>query len=467
MARQFRIDPDMWWHIKAGDIILTTHHWPTTDPFSFTVVGQPWIACEWLSETLIACVSRIAGIRGLDALLIVLSAAIMIGIYVLGTLRSKNSKAGLLAAAILMPLAAQSFTLRPQMLGLIFLILTLIALELFREGKRNAIWFLPFLFLVWVNTHGSFTIGLGAIFVYWICGFIGFRLGQLEARPWSPNDRIRLSGVFLACLATLPLTPYGTRMAAYPFEVMFKLPMGVANVIEWRPIPFNESTGKLFLLLLLGALLAQVVLGLTWRLEEMALFLFGTLMACLHMRFLLVFVPFAAPLIATVFAQGISSYDKKKDHYVLNAAMIALVILGIGHWFPSNEELRRSVAENFPVGAVDYAKSHAVPGPMFNSYGFGGYLIWSRWPEQKIFIDGRSDPFERGGVLADYLYITELRPGALAVLNGYGVRSCLLERNAPLASALTASPDWQRVYSDNVAVLLVRRNSNEKSTVAN
>jgi len=139
MARQFRIDPDMWWHIKAGDIILTTHHWPTTDPFSFTVVGQPWIACEWLSETLIACVSRIAGIRGLDALLIVLSAAIMIGIYVLGTLRSKNSKAGLLAAAILMPLAAQSFTLRPQMLGLIFLILTLIALELFREGKRNAI----------------------------------------------------------------------------------------------------------------------------------------------------------------------------------------------------------------------------------------------------------------------------------------------------------------------------------------
>src|SRR5882762_2690009 len=47
-ARFFVVDPDIWWHIKVGDSILRTHQWPTADPYSFTVSGQPWIAYEWL-----------------------------------------------------------------------------------------------------------------------------------------------------------------------------------------------------------------------------------------------------------------------------------------------------------------------------------------------------------------------------------------------------------------------------------
>src|SRR5262249_10244165 len=34
-SREFRVDPDIWWHIKDGQGILATHHWPTTDPYSF------------------------------------------------------------------------------------------------------------------------------------------------------------------------------------------------------------------------------------------------------------------------------------------------------------------------------------------------------------------------------------------------------------------------------------------------
>src|SRR5579863_3545946 len=49
-ARKFFVDPDLWWHIKAGQDILRTHHFPTTDPYSWTVAGQPWMAYEWLGE---------------------------------------------------------------------------------------------------------------------------------------------------------------------------------------------------------------------------------------------------------------------------------------------------------------------------------------------------------------------------------------------------------------------------------
>ena len=78
-------------------------------------------------------------------------------------------------------------------------------------------------------------------------------------------------------------------------------------------------------------------------------------------------------------------------------------------------------------------------------------------PQQKVFIDGRGDVYERGGVLADYVHITHLKPASLAVLRGYGVKSCLVQRDEPLATLLSASPEWQRIYSDAQSALFTRR----------
>ena len=111
----------------------------------------------------------------------------------------------------------------------------------------------------------------------------------------------------------LPITPYGTRIAASPFEFAFSLPLNVANIEEWQSMPFHEVIGKAFLALLLLVVIAQVTLKLRWRIEELLLFLFGTAMACLHLRFLLVFVPFAIPVVARVLVQWIPAYETKKD----------------------------------------------------------------------------------------------------------------------------------------------------------
>ena len=42
-------DPDMWWHLKTGELIWNSHTIPRTDPFSFSAAGYRWIAQEWLS----------------------------------------------------------------------------------------------------------------------------------------------------------------------------------------------------------------------------------------------------------------------------------------------------------------------------------------------------------------------------------------------------------------------------------
>lgn len=457
-GRSFTVDPDVWWHIKTGQMILATHHWPTTDPYSFTVHGQPWMAYEWGGEVLTAWVSRIGGIRALDFLLIALGAAVMTALYVLGTVRSGKSKAGFVAAALLLPLAMPSFTLRPQMLGYLFLVLTLIALELFRQGKHWAAWTLPALMLAWVNTHGSFIVGLGAIFVYWTCGLVEFRKGSIEAKGWSPTERRSLSLIFLLCLAVLPITPYGTRLAAYPFNMALSQPLNVASVQEWQSMPFHLLGAKIFLALVLGFFLLQMLFNSTWRIEELVLFVGGIVMACMHVRFVLLFVPFAVPLVAVVAARWLRPYDRQKDKYVLNAVLMAGVLAAMAHYFPSRAKLDTKVGEKFPVHAVEYLRQHPIPGPMLNNYGFGGYLIDAGY---RTFIDGRADLFERGGVFGDYVRLMGLQPGGLDILRRYEIQSCLIDRDEPLATVLLASPDWKRIYVDNVSALYVRTASNE------
>jgi hypothetical protein len=456
-ARAFFVDPDVWWHIRVGQNILATHHWPTNDPFSFTVSGTPWLAYEWLGDVLIGSVERFAGLRGLDALLIVMASAVMLALYYYATLRSGNSKAGFSAAVLLCSLAFASFNLRPQMLGYLFLILTLIVLEHFRRGKSRALWFLPPLFLIWINTHGSWVSGLGVIFVFWACGLVGFHLGNVKARRWSPTERLRLEFAFLLCIATIAFTPYGTRLAAYPFTVATSLPVNVGNVFEWFPMPFNVPEGKLFLAVVLGFFVAQMVVRPVWQLAELALFFFGTMMACLHVRFLVFFVPFFAPLFATLVAQWFPRYDRTKEKYVPNAILMTAAVAAIVWYFPSRADLQKTVEQGFPVKAVEYLRQHPVPGPMYNTYRFGGYLVFSRWPEQKVFIDGRGDLYEVNGVFSDYLAIANLKPPAFSVLKVYGIQTCVLERKEPLATVLTHHPDWKQVYADDVSVLFVRK----------
>ena len=217
--------------------------------------------------------------------------------------------------------------------------------------------------------------------------------------------------------------------------------------------------------LFLGFLAVQIAFRLTWRLEEAALFFFGTAMACLHARFLLIFVPFFTPLLATTLARWLPGYNRKKDHHLLNAVLMFSMLAGMLWYFPSQATIEESVASHFPVGAVQYLNGHPMPGPMFNAYNFGGYLVWATAPEHKVFIDGRAELFEVGGVLADYMHITLLKPGALFVLGSYGVQACLLEREQPLTTVLAALPDWQKVYADQESVLFVRRSDTEAAVV--
>lgn len=169
---------DTWWHLVTGHRILATHHWPTSDPYSFTAAGDAWRANEWLGDVVMATTERGGGWRGLAGLLIALAATLNLLLYYLAFLRSGNAKAAAGACVLLLPLTASFFNMRPQLIGYILLVITLICLERFRQGQRKSLWTLPGVFLLWVNTHGTFVLGFMVL---------SSPLGEWAG--WLPNGR--------------------------------------------------------------------------------------------------------------------------------------------------------------------------------------------------------------------------------------------------------------------------------------
>jgi hypothetical protein len=238
-SRSGVLDPDTWWHTRVGEQILRTHQWPQTDVFSFTMHGAPWIAYEWLGEVAIALSARFRGLQGETLLLMFFSSALVLLLNAYAYLRSGHSKAAFVACALLLAAIAPFFTLRPQLLGYIFLLLTMIALERYRQGSRKEVWFLPLLFVFWVNLHGTFVIGLATLGLCWLSGLFRIERHGLVAEPWTAAQRRELLLVLLLCVAALPLTPYGTRLAAYPAELGMSQPLNTANIQEWQPLGFD------------------------------------------------------------------------------------------------------------------------------------------------------------------------------------------------------------------------------------
>lgn len=455
-SHQFVLDPDVWWHIRNGENLLTTHQWPTVDPYSFTVHGFPWMTFEWLGDVLLASAMRLAGLHGLAFFLFFVGSAIVLALYAYGTIRSGNSKAGFLAAALVTPLVMVQFNARPQMIGYLFLVVTMIILTRFRQGKTKTLWLLPPLMLIWINLHASWVIGMGALFAYWTAGLFNFQLGGIVTKKWTPLENRQISLVFLLSLILLNVNPYGTELPAFPFKIQAGYPISYSHILEWFPMPFDETVGKIFIVLVIGFIAAQVAYGFTWRPEELVLFFGGIAAACVHCRFLLLFVPFFLPLLAVTCARWIPVYDRNKDKYLLNGVIMAAAVVGFVHYYPTQSYLEQRVERDFPVRAVEFLEIHPLPGPMLNTYGFGGYLVWTG---RKVFIDGRSELYEDGGVLGDYFHLTLLEPGALDILRRYQIQSCLLKSSDPLTQVLAALPDWQKVYFDQTSTIFVRRNT--------
>jgi hypothetical protein len=454
-VRQRFDDPDMWWHLKTGEVIWTTHTIPTTDLFSYTTNHHAWIPHEWLSQVLIYGAYRWGGYSGLMFWLCFFTAALLIAGYTLCSLYSGNSKVALMGALAIWLFGTVGFAVRPHMIGYLLLIIELLLLHLGHTHDRH--WFLglPLLFAIWVNCHGSFFFGFLLLGLFLFCSFFSFQIGLLLSKRWEIRCRRLLIFAFFLSAAALFLNPGGMKQVLYPLNTMFFQPINLSEIAEWKPLQW-DGRGMSLLVVLVSIFLLLILRQSKLFLHEMLMLILGTWLALSHERMEFVFGILIAPTLARLLTPVWDSYDVEKDHPWPNAVLITISVLTLSLAFPNRQQLVKQVNNSNPVKAVEFIRSHHLTGHMLNSYRFGGYLIWAL-PEHPVFIDGRADLFEWAGVLGDFSKWATLQNDPNTLLEKYKVDFCLLERESPMVHVLRVLNGWKVIYSDDLSVIFARQ----------
>jgi hypothetical protein len=449
------LDPDLWWHLKAGEEIVQSKGVPHVDDFSFTKNGSEWVAHEWLSEVLMYGAYRLTGIVGL----VTIFSLLIVGIYWM-VYRRCDGQPYCASLAVLMGAAAASplFGIRPQMLTLLLAAIFISLLERFaRDGNKRHLYWLPPLMLLWVNLHAGFALGLALIGLYMI--------GVLLDGSWRKLKPLAI--ILCISVALVPLNPNGFRMFSYPYETLTSTSMA-AFIEEWASPNFHKS---MYLPLAILLFCTFAVLALTpKRVQNGELFLllvtaFGALRSVRHIPiFTLIAVPiFARYLWATISSRGWDSWFTSTEQppntpkLIINVALLlAVITLAFSRIWAFAHHQRTYEGIRNPVAAVDFIKERNLPAPIYNKYGWGGYLIYRLYPEYRVYIDGRAD------VYGDQFFAEAMRaydglgdwPNSL---DRFGINTVLIAPDAALASLLkNDSSKWKVVYEDDQSIIFCR-----------
>lgn len=448
-------DPDIWWHLKDAQILVQQHHWVRFDQFSYTVTGTPWVNSEWLSELTFYGIWRLGGIPALFFGYVVLVEALMVGILTLAYRASDSIKASGVATGVAVMLAVVNFGPRTILLGWGCLLLLMFVLwKLMRTGDAP-LWTVPLIFLLWVNLHGSWLIGLLVFGIVVGSGFVSGTWGKVVAEKWTQVQRRKLLITAAAIVPMLFVNPYGYKEVIYPFDLAFRQKLNVAHVVEWASINFHDPRGKIVCGLLLGLFLLALAGKRQWKLAEVGLVAFSLYLSLTYVRFLFP----AAILIAPILARQmdfVPAYDRKADKWWVNAIFCAALLTVIIFRWPATKVINDDLAKKMPLGGVKYLQAHVGRGDrVFNHYMYGGWMIWSQ-PSIPTFVDSRTDIFEYKGVLADYLDAIGLK-NSLAIVDKYHAKYIFFPaKDDPFTYFIRHTTGWHVVYDDGVSCIFER-----------
>jgi len=452
-------DPDVWWHLRTGQLICETHSIPRTDPYSFTRFGQPWIDHEWLSQIVIYALYQIGSWTGLiiGFALVITAACVVLFLrcegqpYVAGVMTAWGAIA-----------SVPCWGVRPQVFTILLTAVFLFLLER-SDSRPNLLWWTLPLMVLWVNLHAGFAFGLALIGLF-LCGNL------LERTFGTRQDGSSLRKLFLAlvlCTAVVPLNPYGFKLYRYPLETLHSKAMQ-AYIGEWFSPNFHEGRYLAALLMILATVIVPVFSPRRLKAREILLLVATTLMALRSVRHIPIYVLVAASILsamvqailqetgkARVFATAPSPVPILK--VILNNCLLLAMLVFSGTRIRSVIlGQAASEAREYPRAAAEYLETAGPHGQLLNHYNWGGYLIWKLYPTEKVFIDGRADVY--GDAFLDSFASAYFLRGQAwnEPIQYWHIQTIVLPPDAPLIVALRCEPGWKAVFEDKQAVVLVK-----------
>jgi hypothetical protein len=457
---------DIWWHLATGKHILETGELPRRDIFTYTRQGHPWIAHEWAWEIAMYTLYRAWGFAGLLALKVTVAVAAAALLAWLCFRRGAREIPVLMVAIVAVFAAAPLFNVRPQVSGILLLTIMLCLIELARSASARWLLLSPLVMVVWVNVHGGFIFGPAVLFLFLLSLIPEWYRQRRQRLALEPAPLIVVASLALALAACL-VNPNGLAGATYPLEY-------VVGEHAWHKAVITEYSSPDFsmpIFLYLEMLILLVVLCFALSRRQARLLDVVLVLAFLHItlkweRNTALFAFVAAPVAAEHLSglledSGILRRDRASRRRAEPQLLYWLIILALlGGAIASAPAALRKVettfAQDFPVEAVQVAQRAHLQGNMFNTYRWGGYLIWKLWPEHRVFIDGRADVMGRE-LMNDFRCAHKLEPGWREVLDKHDVQWVIISAKSPLCRALRLDPDFRLLHADENAELFVRQ----------
>jgi hypothetical protein len=458
------LDGDTLWHIKAGEIMLQRGTILTTDIFSHTVHGQPWIAHEWLSEIIMALIHSWAGIPGVTVFYFLLVAMSFWFLFLLAE-PYDNPWLAIFCISIALALAQMHILARPHIFTWFFGTLTLLLLT--RGGRL--VYFLPPITALWANLHGGFVLGLVLQGLFLLGYALERGLNTFFPSQWRflIRERQREILVLLLSIAAVGLNPFGYKLLIFPFQVS----AGIFStaIEEWLGPNMQEDWPfRIFVLFIIFLLFLR---GQEIRWTNRIFVLFFLDQAMVHRRHIalagIFLTPFFLEILHPWFDQALARLRKGPEKPqvplsritapVLTILAAVIVMAGGASASPS---LKSAYQKLFPIpqkyspAAIDYLKEHPPPGKMLNEDDLGDYLIYTLGPDFPVFIDGRLDMYGQK-IIEDYIKMSQVGTDTNSLLRSYDIGWVIFPKADPLILYLREKKGWKEVYRDEQVSILV------------
>jgi hypothetical protein len=465
---------DLWWYLAMGRHIVSTASFPHINSFSYTAPTYPMIDHEWIAELLFYFLYCSGGFLFLYTFKSAMIAAAVLMFFLLS--RRKGASVSTASLAVIIAIGFSKgdlfFDIRAYLFTYLFLALFLFLLTAWQDTqKARYLWPLPLFVWAWANSHGAFILS----FLLLGCTVISEvmhnapALIRKEKRAWK--SLMQLAAVTAASLGLALVNPYGLKLILYPFSFMGPS-IWRAGLIEWVPpdLLHGDLTFLLFFLVLTGLVIYCRKKFNTFELLSYMVFSYLALTTVRHIALFALFsIPFVAVILHTL-SRRIDAFFNTLERKVPTLevlfffpCLIPLAWYGwSGFWAVDYQNLSMEKAL-FPRFAMEFIKENRLPGPIYNPYEWGGYMLWKLYPDYRVFIDGRANTSYPPEVYRESLFTMFGRKGWQETLDKYDIKAVLcnkfmMERNPEcrLAEQLRADGQWQVVFEDRVELLFLK-----------
>lgn len=393
---------DLWGHLNFGRWVAEHGSLPTADPFASVQLNQPMLHSAWLSQLVGYEVQYTFGNEGLSLghclLVTLMGAVLMLAVAKRGTTGTIVWTAGILMFILGLPILG---TIRPQLFGMLCAAFTLLAISDLIT-KRTPLFWLPILFALWANLHGSVLMGIAMLglfaigMTYEIWKEAGGDFAKVKVDP-------RLSRVWLAVvIATVAtfLNPHGPLLLLR--TIFFGEHAALQYITEWRALTPNSLTGLLMIASTIATGLLIKFSPRKWTAYEILLLAFFGLFTLTAIRMLawwtLICPWVIIPHLSAFWAAHRQRQELPAEAEDEPAAMRTLIALGFVFMItilapPSYSIIAgrsRGPAENLvtdtPIYIADEMTRRNLQGTFAAPMDWADYLIWETNGELKPLV---------------------------------------------------------------------------------